>query len=167
MTTIFRVIGPRVVPVYEGRAGRTITDDEVRHFWEANHDLVHHRGCYVFGMRAGRGMTPAYVGKAGKTFRQEVFADNKLKRYQRLLADYRRGTPVLFFVVAPRRRGAPNSAHIGQLERFLIQSAVLANPDLLNVQNTKADEWGISGVVRGSKGKHSAAARGLRTMLKL
>jgi hypothetical protein len=114
MTTMFVVDGPRTVPFYEGRAGRTIT------FWEKNSDLANLRGCYVFGIR-NRGLTPGYVGKATKAFKSEVFAPHKLTRYQQFLADYQKGTPILHFLVSPRRRGAPNASHIKQLEDFLIR----------------------------------------------
>ncbi len=165
--TVFRIIGPRELPTYKGRAARTITDDGVRAFWRTNRDVASRRGCYVFGMRCGKGLTPAYVGKATRNFHREALADNKVKRYQRVLADYHRGQPVLFFVLAPHRRGAPNVEDIGALERFLIQSALLANPEILNVQGTKSERWRILGVVRGGRGKPSTAARQFRSLLKL
>jgi hypothetical protein len=167
MPTLFLVEGPRTVPFYQGRAGRTITDDNVRKFWEENSDVADLRGCYVFGIRTGKGLTPAYVGKATRSFRIETFSNNKLTRYQQFLADYQKGTPVLFFVVAPRKRGAPNSSHIGQLEDFLIQAGVAANSDLLHVKGTKAEEWGIAGILRGRVGKPSFSAQQFRKLMKL
>jgi hypothetical protein len=167
MPTIFSVNGPIEVPCYQGRAGRTITDDNVREFWDRNPDLADKRGCYVFGIRAGRGLTPAYVGQATQAFKQEVFAHHKLTRYQQFLADYQKGTPILFFILAPMKRGAPNRTHIGELEDFLIQTGQAANPHLLNVKGTKAEEWGIAGVMRGGKGKPSASARQFRRLMKL
>jgi hypothetical protein len=139
----------------------------VRSFWEANPDLRNRRGCYVFGVRAGKGMTPGYVGSARKTFKQEVFAPHKLTRYQQFLADYARGTPILFFVLAPKKKGVPNAAHIRALEDFLIQTGVVANSGLLNIKGTKAEDWGISGVLRGGKGKPSKDAREFRRIMKL
>ena len=59
MATVFEIVGPREVPVYQGKAGRTITDENVRQFWEENDTLAKRRGCYVFGIRAGKGLTPA------------------------------------------------------------------------------------------------------------
>lgn len=151
----------------KGVAGRTITGDNVGEFWESNPDLAESRGCYVFGIKAGRGYTPAYVGKATKTFRQEVFAAHKLAKYQQFLADYRKGTPILFFVVAPSKRGAPNHAHIKDLEDFLIQMGLAANPDLLNIKGTQMEEWGIAGVLRGGQGKPAKDAIQFKKMLKL
>lgn len=167
MPNLFTVEGPFDVPFYQGKAGRTITDENVQEFWDSNKDIASRRGCYVFGIRAGLGYTPAYVGKATRSFKQEAFAHHKLTRYQQFLADYQRGTPVLFFVVAPQKRGAPNSSHIQELEDFLIQTALVANPGLLNIKGTKAEEWGISGILRGPQGKPSAAARDFRRLMKI
>jgi len=58
------------------------------------------------------------------------------------LADYRKGTLILFLVMAPTKRGAPNITHINELEDFLIQIALAANPDLLNIKGTQMEEWG-------------------------
>ena len=121
----------------------------------------------MFGIRASKGYKPAYVGKATKTFKQEVFSHHKLTRYQQYLADVGKGTPVIFFVIAPKRRGAPNSRHIGQLEDFLIQAGVAANPAFLNVRGTKVEEWGIAGVLRSGKGKRSESASELIKLMKI
>jgi hypothetical protein len=107
------------------------------------------------------------VGKATKSYRQEIFSPHKLSRYQQFLTDYLKGTPVFFFVYAPTRRGPANALHIGKLEDFLIQAGVAANPHLLNIKGTKEEEWGIAGVIRGGKGKTSADARMFRQMMKI
>lgn len=167
MATLFEVQGPIEVPYYQGKAGRTFTDDNVREFWQTNKEVGSRRGCYVFGIRAGQGITPGYVGKATKGFKQESFAAHKLAKYQQFLADYKKGTPVLFFLVAPTKKGVPNTAHISGLEDFLIQVALAANPDLLNVKGTKAAQWGITGLLRSGKGKPSKAACGFRKMMKI
>ena len=167
MSTNFVVYGPYEVPAYYGKAARAITEENIKEFWQRHTDMGSHRGCYVFGIRAGRGLTPGYVGKATKTFKQEVFTSHKLAKYQRLLADYHKCTPVLFFVVSPKHIGKPNATHIGELEDFLIQVALAANPDLLNIKGTRQEEWSITGVLRSGKGKPSAAAKALIRALKL
>jgi hypothetical protein len=164
---MFSVQGPYEVPFYQGKAGRTITDDNVRLFWDRNPEVGSRRGCYVFGIRAGKGLTPAYIGRATKSFKQEVFAHHKLTRYQQFLVDYAKGTPLLFFLVAPRKKGAPNEAHIKGLEDFLIQTGLAANPDLLNIKGTKTEEWAIAGVLRSGKGKPSTGARQFRRLMNL
>jgi len=70
-------------------------------------------------------------------------------------------------VVLPVKKGNPNATHIGDLEKFLIQTGLAANPELLNIKGTKAAEWGISGVLRGGKGKQSEAARDFKKFMKL
>ena len=167
MATIFDVYGPFDVPYYQGAAGRTITDDNVGEFWESYGDFAKNKGCYVFGIKAGRGYTPAYVGKATKTFKQEGFAAHKLAKYQQFLADYRKGTPILFLVIAPTKRGAPNLTHIKELEEFLIQVALAANPDLLNIKGTEMEEWGIAGVLRGGQGKPAKDAKEFKKIMKM
>ena len=166
MKTIFSVQGPYEVPCYRGKAARTITDENIKEFWKKYPSLTKLRGCYVFGIRAAKGWTPGYIGKATKGFKQEVFSHHKLTRYQQFLADYLKGSPVLFFIVVPTKKGATNVSHIGELEDFLIQTGVVANPDLLNVRGTKAADWGIAGVLRGGKGKPNAAARKFRKLMK-
>lgn len=167
MKTIFTVEGPRDVPVYAGKGGRTITDENVQSFWGDNDDLGGRKGCYIFGIRAGKGWTPGYVGKATKSFKQEVFAHHKLTRYQQFLADYKRGTPVMFFVLLRVKRGKVNNTHINDLESFLIQTGLAANADLMNIRGTKEAEWAISGVLRGGSGKPTRAARNFRQFMKL
>jgi hypothetical protein len=81
MLTNIAAIGPREVPFHRGRAGRTITDENVREFWKHNSDAANGRGCYVFRIRASRDFTPGYVGQATRRFKQEVFAPHELARY--------------------------------------------------------------------------------------
>ena len=165
--TKFLPQGPFNVPFYRGKAGRTITDDNVEEFWNRHRAFAGRRGCYVFGVRAGKGITPAYVGMASRAYKGEVFAPHKLARYQQLLADYGKGTPVVFFIVAPTKRGAPNVSHIKDLERFLIEVGVATNPELLNKKGTKSAEWSVVGVLRGGQGNPSRAAAAFRQMMAL
>src|SRR5580693_4761451 len=108
MMTILDVVGPLEVPFYKGKGGRTIRDEDVETFWATNRHYKHRRGCYVFGRRAGKGYTLGYVGLAVKNLGQEVFAHHKLSRYQQFLVEYASGTPILFFIISPEKRGKPN-----------------------------------------------------------
>lgn len=74
---------------------------------------------------------------------------------------------MLFFVTLPKKKGAPNASHIRELEDFLIQAGLAANPDLLNIKGTKTEEWGIAGVLRGGKGKRSNEAKQFRQIMKI
>jgi hypothetical protein len=163
----FVVHGPFQIPTYDGKAARLIRADEGRTFFERSPALARRAGCYIFGMRASRGITPFYVGKATRTFEQECFAAEKINRYNEALVDYNRGTPVLFLVAVPARRGRRNDKAIGELEDFLIQHAVTANPDLLNVKGTRGPAWGIAGLVRSTGGRPSGEAASFARMMKL
>jgi len=155
----------RHCPFFQGRGGRTITDENIDSFWEANKKFRTRRGCYVFGIRAGKGYTPGYVGKATKSVNQEVFAYHKLTRYHQFLANYAKGTPVVFFVLAPSQKGKPNVSQINAVEKYLIELGTTANERLLNVKDTNPPGWGIQGVVRSGKGKTSTGTKDFRTMM--
>ncbi|GAB5453189.1 MAG: hypothetical protein Hals2KO_35170 [Halioglobus sp.] len=161
------VHGPHDIPCYTGKAGRAINTDGIPMFWEKHKPLASHKGCYVFGIRAGRGYTPIYVGKATKSFRQECFTYHKLSHYHRCLIDYARGTPVMFFVVLPSSRGRTNNSVISDVEGYLIALGETANPRLSNVQGRSNEKWGIRGVVRGGKGKTNSAVSDFKTMMGL
>lgn len=163
--TKFSIKGPLSVPMYKGRAARTITNQNVKEFWAKHPEFTRRRGCYVFGVRAGKGITPAYVGMAARGFKSEVFAPHKLAKYQQFLADYVKGTPIVFFLVVPQQKGTTNVSHVKDLERFLIEVGVATNPDLLNKRGTKAAEWSIVGLLRSGQGKPSAAATKFRRMM--
>jgi hypothetical protein len=167
MSTTFTVEGPLAVPFTRKKGGRVISSNDADKFWHKYKYLANCRGCYVFGVKAGRGSTPGYVGKASKTFRQEIFTEHKRNRYIEHLAEYRKGAPVLFFLKAPSRRGKPNIKHIGELERFLIRLARAANPNLKNERLRQEEDWRIAGMVRSGKGKPRAAARALKRMVKM
>ena len=165
--TQFEVHGPYTVSTSTGSAGRRIRKLEGRSLFARHPAMTERRGCYVFAIRAGRGMTPIYVGKTTKGFAQECFTPHKLEKYIQCLSDYKRGTPVLFFITFPKRQGRQNDNHLGDLERFLIQTGVAENPELLNVQNTKAADWNIIGVLRSRAGKPSISAQAFRRAMSL
>ena len=157
--------GPFEIPVYKGKAARTVTADQATEFWKRHPAYAKARGwaflCFPFG---GRG-SALYFGISPKGFRQEVFQPHKLTKYQQGLADYLKGKPVLFFLTPPVAKGATNVTSINELEAFLIQTAVSKNPELLNVKGTKKEEWAIAGVVRSGVGKPSKAAKALKGSL--
>lgn len=163
----FEVKGPFKVPTYNGRAAKIVDSEKLADFWESSGEMGERRGCYVFAIRASKGIRPQYVGRATKTFKQEVFTPHKLEKYQRCLADIGKGNPVLFFLVPQAKKGKPNLKAIRELEDYLIQTAVSRNENLLNVRGTDRAKWGIAGVIRGSGGKPSAAAQALKKTLGL
>ena len=161
----FHVYGPFAVPFYKGKGSRTVTPDDAKEFWKKHPEFASRRGCYVFGIRAGKGMRPGYVGMATRSFKGEVFQPHKLTRYQQFFADYDGATPIMFFLAVPRLKGAPKRSQIRDLERFLIEVGVAANSGLLNKRGTKSADWGIVGVLRGGTGRPSKAAQSFRKLM--
>ena len=140
--TKFEVEGPFKVPMEPGNGTKMIAED-IAPFWSEFSRIRNRKGCYVFALRAGQGFTPLYVGKTTKTFEGECFADHKLKHYNYALRKYNKGTPVMFFVVYPTKKGKPNASEISDLEEFLIQVGRTVNPDLRNIKGAKEPSWGI------------------------
>ena len=164
--TQFVCHGPYKVPTTKQKVGRTISKTNISQCWSVGAALAKCAGCYVFGVRAGRGMTPLYVGKATKSFAQEAFAVDKLNKYHTGLSQYKKGTPVLFFLCPPpSKKGKTNLKHITALEKLLIQQGALANPHLINVHHNKIPKWGISGVLRSTTNKPSSPAKSFRDLM--
>jgi len=164
--TEFIVSGPHPIPVYKGKTGRIVREEEGRAFFAKHPAHASKSGCYMFAMRAGGGITPSYVGLATKSFRQECFTTHKLGKCNQTLVDYGRGTLVVFFFEPASARGKAPTSQIRLLEDFLIQTAVSVNEDLLNVRQTKKASWSIRGIIR-SVGKPSKAARDAKKALGL
>lgn len=163
MGTEFVVDGPYVVGTSRNRrGGKLIAPAD---FWDDDDGLGSERGCYIFAIR-NRGIMPAYVGKATKTFKQEIFTPHKLNKYNEALHRWPHGTPVLLFVTTYRRKGVGLAKKISALETFLIKASTLANPDLLNVHHTGPDDWEIKGVTAPHKGAKSEGEKALIRIIK-
>jgi hypothetical protein len=165
--TQFEVHGPHDIPFYKGAAGRVITDDNVRIFWNNHHSIGRHVGCYVFAISNKGAYTPIYVGKTTKNFKQEALSAPKLSKYQQAMVDFVRGKPVMFFITHPIKKGMNNNKHINQLEQFLIQTAMAVNPNIMNIKGTKREKWGIKGILRSNHGKPTKSARALKRALNI
>jgi hypothetical protein len=110
----FVVHGPCKVDFEKRKGGRTLVFDN---FWLENPNLAKKQGCYVFAIR-NRGLTPMYIGKATKSFKQETFNPPNRQKYHNGFSEYGRGTPVMYFMVHPTQRGRTNTKQIGELEDF-------------------------------------------------
>ncbi|MCX6831927.1 MAG: hypothetical protein NT028_07285 [candidate division Zixibacteria bacterium] len=168
------VLGPVEIPFTRQTKGlgKRIDDGKRATFW--NHYLAvtckDKQGCYVFALRSGKGFTPYYVGKAGKKsggrLGGEVFADHKLRKYNSVLFEGSKGTPVIFFVVPPGSKKIVPNKILGEVEKYLIQAAKYENDQLVNVQHTKnLPKWGIVGVIRGGQGKPAATSMKFSKMM--
>jgi len=63
------VSGPTKVPTYNGKAAKIVDSEKLSVFWESSGEMGSRRGCYLFAIRASRGIRPIYVGRATKTFK--------------------------------------------------------------------------------------------------
>ena len=165
------VKGPIKVQFNKQRSGhgKRIEKEHQNPFWQrASEPLLEKKqGCYVFALRAGRGSTPWYVGKASKSFQQECFTSDKLQKYNRALFGGKKGSPVLFFVTLPGKKMKISARTIKDVETYLIGVAKETNPNLLNKSKTKTPAWGIKAVYRGGQGKPNQTERAFRKMLGL
>ncbi len=161
MAVKFDVEGPYEVPRTRRPGGSAIETGNIREFWNKHEHLCDRVGCYIFAMRASRGVLPGYVGKATKGFKQEVFTDHKLAAYQRYMLNTRKGTPVLFFVVAENRRGRVNLNAIADCESELITLASRTNADLENKRGTRGPSFFIPHVTAPTRGRKSKSTQGL------
>jgi hypothetical protein len=144
----------------------TAPKPDIATFWERCSGIATECGCYIFGFRAAKGSKPVHVGKATRTFKQEVFTNDKLKKYGDAFASQARGAPILFFVCLNRARGARNRTAIDGVESYLIQAGLAANKKLLNGKKVSVESWSIGGIVR-SRGKVPIPARAFRKFIKL
>ena len=76
----FVVKGPLKVPTYDGKAAKIVDSERLPDFWEASGELGKCRGCYVFAIRASKGIRPVYIGRATKTFQQDGHWIVKIKK---------------------------------------------------------------------------------------
>ena len=173
MPKSFKVFGPFEIPL----------DPQVRvksirlrcpDFWDQSimhSELADKRGCYIFAIRASKGFTPIYVGKATRSFKVECFSSHKIAgHYHKALVNSKRGTPVMFFVVLNSTSSElrePAKKAVDSVEKYLIQSALIKNPELSNIKGTKPELWSIDGIVRSSQGSASKASRTFKKALGL
>jgi len=133
----FTVTGPFEIPTRVGRTGaRHVDSRALDEFWEVA-GCDERIGCYVFGIRSGRGTIPHYVGRTTASFEGECFQQHKIGKYNDVLLDTLKGTPVMYFVTLDRGRGRPNETAIFALEERLIALGKQRNPELKNISGTK------------------------------
>ena len=162
--------GPFPIPFYRKKKIKRINYEHIALFWDDTgcKEMAGKQGCYIFAIKSGKGFTPWYVGLATKNFKQECFMPHKTKKYNSLLFEGKKGTPVMFFVARPGKKKKIQAPIIKEMEKFLILSAVTKNTDILNVQNTKNfPKWGIRGLIRSGKGKISEKNKRFATMMGL
>ncbi len=170
----FTVHGEYKIPRYQGIVDREALDD----FWlDVDADvpgLPYAIGCYVFGVKAGRGIRPWYVGRAtSRVFRRECFAHHKLTHYNRVLAG-RRGTPCLYLLsqITPKNRFVSHSSGerpaVKALEVMLIGAAYRANHELCNLSDTRMyRELEVPGFINTKRGQVTSSVRSFKSLMNL
>jgi hypothetical protein len=129
-------------------------------------------GCYVFSVRAGRGVLPWYVGKAERqSFRSECFAAHKVNHYNNIIAS-RRGTPLLTLIAkyTPTNRlvkpGSSDHRDIDFLETMIISAAIRRNPDVFNIRDTMLlREMTVPGMLNTPRGKAHGSVAAFREVM--
>ena len=169
----FSVSGPFLIPCKKhstGGSSKRIESEHAANFWEDESvkPLVDMQGCYIFALRSGKGHTPWYVGKTKNSLSAETFTTDKLNKFNKVTFDGKRGTPVMFFVTRTDGRKNISATVLHQLEKFLIQTAKIKNPELINKVHTKnLDVWSIDGVYRPQHGTASNIGNVFKKMMGL
>lgn len=177
----YEVFGAFKVPRRKTGVGNRVLildPNTLREFWaeidEDEPDLSQAQGCYLFGIRASRGIRPWYVGQTRRTFKDECFAPGKCIIYQGVYGEVARGTPILLLIarLTPRGdafytgRGRPKE--FAFLEKMLIGLALRQNSNLSNKKDTRfLREIIVPGVVNNSPGPVPDAAQALQLALGL
>jgi hypothetical protein len=142
----FDIVGPFEVKRYTTKG--LITNESVAALKTAVEEdevgLSNACGCYVFGIQAGRGMTPYY---AGQSLRRSIFKEAmnhaNITKYNVVLASTK-GTPVLFLVPwltnggklrKPSKKQGSSSV-LNFVEDWLIATALRKNKNLINNKQT-------------------------------
>lgn len=169
----FAPYGPFEVPVTDGVPDRTLLNEFWQEVEETKPGLGSAIGCYVFAVRAGRGIRPWYVGKTDRTgFKAEVFQPHKLLLYGDVLRGRRRGTALLYYIARQTPSGrlmkkkATENKVISRLEEMMIGTSLLRNSNLANKKATKHfREMRVPGYMNESAGARSREAKQLARLL--
>lgn len=165
---VFEVVEIPKLPVEKINGIWQIADTKLGEFWKAHAAIDKRVGCYIFSI-AGKGgkTTPWYVGKAGKSFRQEVFHSDKQLKYNKILLRHS-GRPCMFLLPMVQRKGPKNQKAITKLEKFLISFGFDSNPYLSNKRGKPVQDFEIKGVLPARRGEAKrVAAKNLRNAMNL
>ena len=173
----YYTFGPFAIPRKAGAKGKKVLDDStaaINRFWKdvgrTVQGLPTARGCYVFGMRAGKGIKPWYVGQSTTGLRDECFQPTKVNYYHDVINNTNAGTPVLI-LIARHTKGHKLSSSLPEkeanfVEQYLIGLALRKNPELKNIKHTRyLRTLQIPGVLNNPTGKPSTGAGLLRLTL--
>lgn len=176
---IYETFGEFALPCKTGKKEKTLdfSKETLKKFWqeinerdEKHNGLSKACGCYIFAIRAGKGIKPWYVGQSKVPFEKECFAFHKRDIYRTVVERISKGTPVLILVARVTPKGKLSTAlpvkEADFVEQFIIRRALSKNPDLENIKNTNlSKQIRIPGLLNSPKGKQSKGASLLRLTL--
>ena len=175
----YEVFGPFTIP----RKPNGLVDRRAaaqRDFWDnvvasADGGLPEACGCYVFAVRAAKGIVPWYIGLTEKrTFRKECLGAHQAGIYNDVLAAKEKGRPLLYLLAKRTPTGRlvkpskNKQADIQFLETYLIGHGLNKNSKLLNQKKTKfLKSMQVPGVLNSNKGRPGKPAKSLQVALGL
>ena len=101
-------------------------------------EFKNRKGCYVYAIKAGKGVRPWYAGKTTTAFKSEAFTADKVVRYNEVLSDLKRGKPVMYFVSPDK---GSSQKIIDALEKYLIYFVYRKNPQAKQIQHV---DWSVA-----------------------
>ena len=173
VSLVFEPVGPFVIPHRRlpGGGGKRIEREHASEFWDDDElkEIANRVGCYIFGIKAGGGFRPFYVGMTTKSFKQEALqAHKRSDHYNRVLSTNRRGRPVLFFAMYPSSKRTIKEGAIKELELILIYLVRQQNPAATNDKGRRFHPPAIQGVLNSfGRGARTNAAQNMRRLLNL
>ena len=172
----YEVFGPFELHRKSTKAGTRLdlSNQALAAFWEraesVRSGLAFGAGCYLFAVRAARGIRPWYAGQSKGAFEKEVFAHHKREVYREVMGDSAKGTPVLFLIARLTDKGKLSKSvpkdEADFVERQLIRVAWNANAQLKNIANTRfLETLQVPGVLNSPPGAPTEAVKNFRTAL--
>lgn len=174
-TTRFEPYGPFRLPRSNGDFDRT--PEKKKAFWKKVEvhapSLPDAIGCYIFALKAGKGIRPWYVGKTERAnFKSETWQPQKLLIYGEVIRAHK-GTPMLFLLAALTPEGwfrkptTRRSMSISALEEMLIGTCLQRNNRLINKRATRFPKTlRVPGYINDPPGRHPKNAGALARLLK-
>ena len=154
------------LPVIKQPGGRQLDEAGALKVFQRNASFTSQPGCYVYGIRAAKGIKPVYVGKTeDQPLKKEALSPDKIGKINKAILKTRKGTPVVAFVVPAKKPGQPPKSLISEIEGVLIQYAYAKNPSIENDNGIFEPQWFIEGVINSKPGRRSKKAREFRSMV--
>ena len=172
----YQVYGPFELRRKSVRVGTTLdfSKSALASFWERvereRPGLASHAGCYLFAIRAARGIRPWYAGQSRGAFEKKCFVECQRKVYREVMGDSAKGTPVLFLIARLTQKGKLSKNvpkdEADFVERQLIRVAWNANAQLKNIANTGfLETLQVPGVLNSPPGAPTEAVKSLKKAL--